>query len=99
MCDVREREVLDRVRKKVISILEDIEPWALDDTGLHIPDTQIEKAAEKIMCILTDAGFRIVGPDEAREADLRDFVGGIEDPVLRRLAEDKLSRALEGGKA
>lgn len=53
------------------------------------------RTVDAILAALTAAGFRIVGPDEAREADLRDFVEGIEDPVLRRFAEDKLSRALK----
>lgn len=45
-----------QIKNRIIAILEDIEPVALDDSDLHIPNEEIEKAAEAIMK-LWDQGF------------------------------------------
>ena len=47
----------DEIKKKIIQIIEDnVEADALDDSGLHIIYSSIEKAAEEIMK-LWDQGF------------------------------------------
>lgn len=46
----------DQIKNKLIDIMEDIEPYAHDDSGLYIPLEELEKAAEKIM-ELWDMGF------------------------------------------
>lgn len=53
----------NQMKQKVISILEDIEPTAWDDSGLHIPQKEIERAAEEIMK-LWDQGFTYERSDE-----------------------------------
>ena len=45
-----------QIRQIVRSIIEDIEPTALDDTGLYIPEREIDKATDRIM-ELWDKGF------------------------------------------
>lgn len=39
----------DKMKKLLINIIEDIEPYALDDSGLHIPPSEIERVAEEIL--------------------------------------------------
>ena len=46
----------NQIKQKLISIMEEIEPYAHDDSGLYIPSEELEKAAEKIMK-LWDMGF------------------------------------------
>lgn len=46
----------NQIKNTVVGIIEDIEPYALDDSDLHIPRGEIEKAAERIMKLL-DQGF------------------------------------------
>lgn len=46
----------NQIRQIVRDIIEDIEPEALDDTGLWIPPSEIDKAADRIM-ELWDKGF------------------------------------------
>lgn len=46
----------NQIKNIVVDIIEDIEPFALDDSGLHIPPEEIERAAEQIMK-LWDQGF------------------------------------------
>lgn len=38
-------------------IIEDIEPSAMDDSGLHIPRYEIDKAVDRIMKKLEELGF------------------------------------------
>lgn len=44
------------IEKQVKNIVEDIEPRALDDTGLCIPILEIEKAVDKIMELFDEVG-------------------------------------------
>lgn len=39
----------DKMRFLLRDIIEDIEPWSLDDSDLHIPEEEIEKAVERIL--------------------------------------------------
>lgn len=46
----------NQIRQVLYDIIEDIEPEALDDSGLHIPPSEIEKAVDRIMKFW-DKGF------------------------------------------
>lgn len=46
----------NQIRQTIYNIIEDIEPSALDDSDLHIPQSEIEKAVDRIMD-LWDKGF------------------------------------------
>lgn len=46
----------DQIRRTLYDIIGDIEPCALDDSGLYIPSSEIEKAVDRIMN-LWDNGF------------------------------------------
>lgn len=39
----------NQIRQSIRGIIEDIEPYALDDSDLHIPEKEIDKAVDRII--------------------------------------------------
>lgn len=54
----------NQIRQIIYDIIEDIEPYALDDSDLHIPVKEIEKATDRIL-ELWDKGFTYDTPSNS----------------------------------
>lgn len=39
----------DKMKRLLMDIIEDVEPFALDDSDLHIPRKELERVAENVL--------------------------------------------------